>query len=604
MDRPDEPRTTDIFEQLPGYPKPPPAPLPDLGDLRLFTAFNVTDTPLAQRIAHGGMAASGFTSFVKKLKYDELECMLRSINLRLPGVFAPAYSTTSALLDDPRPLTPFQRAAALIFGAYSLYHSVICAELEPDRLRGKSLEMGQYPNLFSTSMILEGRKLALFKSVFEPQISVLVGGRIYLIQMENLETETWVEGLATALERLARHALPLPLEAPSLGLVTAASSFTQERIFNLMAHSPTNAPNLRALRRSFLTLCLDLDSAPETAGESARMAHSTNFTNRWFHSSLQIVVFGNARACLLTSYTAYLDGNVLTRGAAEIQKRAAVYPFAEEAAADDTIFPVQELTWDLDPSTLPVQLYQRAQAEIDNLLDDQTATFELTGMGSAYFDLTHLLPAPAFVLAVQAAASSLSGRTAEINLFSGQSTYCCMDVIQARVSTPAVKQFARAVNLAVDPDDNPDSDPGQARALLQSALESHATVLEAASQHIPTDILMLLFERTRRGGQQFRARTCLAAMQACLVVLRQANRRLMRDVIVSFPAVHPEVLLVGRPGVRSPYVKSFGLHCQIQPDKTVLTLMPGLGWRITNDEVAGQIVKNLKSIAQIATRTG
>ncbi len=154
MDRPDEPRTSDIFEQIPGYPKPDPVPLPDLNDLSLFGKFDVKETNLARRIIHFGMSASGFTKFVEQVHDEELEGLLRTYNLRLPGLLAPVLSATSALLDDPRPLTPFQRAATLVFGAYSLYRSVTSGELEADTLRGKPLEMGQYPNLFSTSLIV------------------------------------------------------------------------------------------------------------------------------------------------------------------------------------------------------------------------------------------------------------------------------------------------------------------------------------------------------------------------------------------------------------------------------------------------------------------
>jgi hypothetical protein len=605
MDRPDQPRASDIFEHISGYPQPPPVPLPDLDDLGLFTAFDIRDTPLARQIVHGGMTASGFTSFVNKLKDDDLEALLRAINLRIPGLFAPVLSATSALLDDPRPLSPFQRAATLIFGAYSLYHSVMTAELEPDNLRSKPLEMGQYPNLFSTSMILEGRMPSLFKSVFEPQISVLIGGRIYLLQLGDLETETWVEGLATALEKLASQAQPLPPGTPALGLVTAANSPTQMRIFNLMAHSPTNAPNLRALRRSFLTLCLDLDGVPETAAEAARLAHSTNFANRWFHSSLQLVVFGNARACLITSFTAYLDGNVMTRSASEIQKRAAVYPLAEESTAPPAIYPVQELTWELTPQALPPKLYQRAQEDIHRVLDPQIATFELADFGVSFFETLKLSPVPAFILALQAATSRLAGHPAEINQFASLSAFRCMDVIQVMVSTPAVKQFAQAMELVdLDVNGGQESALTQARALLQPALESQAAVLRKARGQIPTDILMMLYARTRRGSQQIRAQACLSASVFGLILTGQMRLNAMRDVIVSHPTIYPEVLLLGRPGARLPYVKSFGLHYQIWPDKTVLTVMPGQHWQVPNAEVADQIAHSLRTLARIVPRTG
>ncbi len=56
------------------------------------------------------------------------------------------------------------------------------------------------------------------------------------------------------------------------------------------------------------------------------MAHRDNPDNRWWYASLQLVVFGNAKAAALCCFSAYLDGNVMMRGAAEIVRRAAAAP--------------------------------------------------------------------------------------------------------------------------------------------------------------------------------------------------------------------------------------------------------------------------------------
>jgi len=249
MDRPDEPRTTDLYENNLGYAQPPVISLPDLDDLSLFAAFKVKNNPLAHALLNAGMSASGLRQFVQSLKPDELEAILRANNLRLPGLFAPVLSATAALLADPRPLSPYQRAATLIFGAYSLHRSIQAAELEPDHRHGQTLEMGQYPNLFSTSLIVEGDKPRLFKSIFEPQITVLIAGRIYLIQLGDLKSEIWVENLAVCLQQLCATSTPLAAHEIAPGTLTAADSRTQVRIFNQLAANPAVAPNLRLLRR-------------------------------------------------------------------------------------------------------------------------------------------------------------------------------------------------------------------------------------------------------------------------------------------------------------------------------------------------------------------
>ena len=599
MDRPDEPRTTDLYENNLGYAQPPVISLPDLDDLSLFAAFKVKNNPLAHALLNAGMSASGLRQFVQSLKPDELEAILRANNLRLPGLFAPVLSATAALLADPRPLSPYQRAATLIFGAYSLHRSIQAAELEPDHRHGQTLEMGQYPNLFSTSLIVEGDKPRLFKSIFEPQITVLIAGRIYLIQLGDLKSEIWVENLAVCLQQLCATSTPLAAHEIAPGTLTAADSRTQVRIFNQLAANPAVAPNLRLLRRSFLTLCLDLELTPESPAEAARLAHSANQSNRWFHSSLQLVVFGNAQACTIMSFTAYLDGNTMMRGSAEIQSRAAVFPLQlENPNPADQPFPVQELQWDLDAKTLPPGLVQRAQAEIQAVLDNsQPATINLPGLGREFLESRHLPPIPTFILALQAAANRAAGRPLAINQFVSLAAYRCMDLTTANLSAAPVQQFAQALNLP----GSPGADPARLAELLKQAQETQSAIVHKARQQLPVDVLLMLYLRTRQGFARSRARLSLGASLFSLALLGQASLFPARDVIVSHPEIQPQVLVIGRPGARLNYVRAFGLHYQLWPDQAVLTFMPGLRWKMPNQEMAGLIEENLRKIFAIVT---
>ncbi len=47
--------------------------------------------------------------------------------------------------------------------------------------------------------------------------------------------------------------------------------------------------------------------------------------------------------------------------------------------------------------------------------------------------------------------------------------------------------------------------------------------------------------------------------------------------------------MVGRPGVRLPYVRYFGLHYQMLDDRTRFTVRPGLSWRISNADLAAAL---------------
>lgn len=597
MDRPDEPRTTDLYEKIPGYAQPAVIPFPDLDDLSLFSDFNLKNSSFSRSLLGAGLSASGMRSFVQSQKPDDLEAYLRTTNLRLPGLFAPVLSATAALLDDPRPLSPHQRAATLIFGAYSLYRSIQSAGLEADTLHGQPLEMGQYPNLFSTSLIVEAGRPRLFKSIFEPQITVLHAGHIYLLQLGDLKDETWVEDLAEALARLCpADQAPLPAES-SPAWLTAADSRTQIRLFSSLATDPLNAANLRALRRSFITLCLDLDTQPESPAEAARLAHSTNPANRWFHSSLQLIVFGNSRAGTIMSFTAYLDGNTMMRGSAEIQSRAAVFPLRQDAsAASPQDFPLQELSWNLDGKVLPPALLQHARTEINAVRDDtQPATFYLPGSGRQFFENLRLPPIPTFILALQAAADRAAGRPQAISQFVSLAAYRCMDLTTAAVSTPAVRRFSQALNQGGTVGDA----PGQLAELLSQALDTQTAVVQKARQQLPIDVLLFLFLRSRRGAARTRARLALGATLFSLALTGQASLFPARDIIVSSPAILPQVLVIGRPGARLNYVRSFGLHYQLWPDQAVLTFMPGLRWKVPNQDLTNLIAENIGKISTI-----
>jgi hypothetical protein len=67
-----------------------------------------------------------------------------------------------------------------------------------------------------------------------------------------------------------------------------------------------------------------------------------------------------------------------------------------------------------------------------------------------------------------------------------------------------------------------------------------------------------------------------------------------REILVSHPEIYPGVPVVGRPGVRLPYVTCFGLRYQIWEDKTVVTVMPGVRWKTPNADLAGLLKSNLE----------
>jgi len=316
-------RTRDIYEHVPGYIIPPSVPLPDPDDPGALESLGVKPGGFSDAMAGLATTLMGFKSFQRQLP-ERIDDLLRTTNLRGPGLFAPVIAATLVMKDDERDLAPLERAATLLFAARSLRDDIMSAQLPQDELRGDPLEMGQYPNLFGTSLIVDGKTPRIFKTDKVTQITVAVGGRFYVLEVGDLSGETSFEQVVEALEKIVEQARAHPLAEgePSPGILTSGTAKTQIRAFSTMQQVEANASSLEALRHSLLTLCLDLESEPADYAEAGYLAHTGNPDNRWHNSSLQLVVFGNARAAAICNFNAYVDGNTMMRGVAELQRRA------------------------------------------------------------------------------------------------------------------------------------------------------------------------------------------------------------------------------------------------------------------------------------------
>lgn len=346
----DRERTNDLYEIIPGYPKPPLIPLPDSDELDNPEELGLKNHFISRLILSFAKKMLGFDAFYKEFSANP-EPVLRRSDLREPGLFTPVISATLALKDEPGVNDPFTRAAKLILGARTLYHDITTARLKPDIHRDQILEMGQYPNLFSTCQVVDGRTARIFKSTENSQITVIANGQIYILKVWSANKYLSVKQLRAALEHISLDAQYLTGYSP--GILTAASNKTQFRAFKKLRKAATNRDSLEIIKHSFLTICLDLNEQPVDYAEAARMIHSGNYTNRWFHSSLQIVVFRNAKAGIICNFSTYLDGNTMVRAAAEIYCRSTeIYPENEKTVNSENLPPAVRLNWDFDPSIL------------------------------------------------------------------------------------------------------------------------------------------------------------------------------------------------------------------------------------------------------------
>lgn len=583
-------RTRDVYEQIPAYPKPPLVPLPTLEELdTLLTDLGQPRGSLARAVTDFTLGLTRFRPFLRALP-DRIEELLRGSNLRLPGLFAPVIAATLALEDDPRGLEPLTRAATLICAARSFHADLMSGRLPPDTYRGETLEMGQYPNFFSTHQIIEGKSTRLFKSSQHSQVNVMVNGQMYLLPIGEPGAELSVgqiaAGLAQIVERAGQETDQPGRRSPAL--LTAALHRTQYRGFAALQQRPCNLEALAALRHTFLTVCLDLDDRPESHAAAARQAHSQHLDNRWFHASLQFVVFGNARACAVCNFTAYLDGNTMMRGGAEFQRRAASCMVDDASRPAANLLPAAplKLNWET-----PEPLLAQARRDLKPVLDDQPATFEIADFGRNWLTSHSAEAVPTFILALQLTAMRLTGQPARITQFVTMSRYRCTDLTTAVVSTPEVLRFAAAAAQET-------TQPGAVAALFQPAINSQRQAVRAAREHLGLPIIFNLLVQARRGAAQLL--TAAAFMLRALLLQRMGlSKDWERQILVSHPEIYPEVPVIGRPGIRIPYVKYFGLHYQIWADKTVITLMPGLRWQIPNTRLIADLTDSLRYIQRV-----
>lgn len=581
-------RTRDVFEEKKGYSKPPLIPLPEPGDLSSLDKLGIKPGKISHGIVKAAMFATGFKSFQRQLP-DNLESILRRNDMRGGGLFAPVISATLVLKDDPRNLNPIERAATLVCAARSLWEDIITGKLEPDRYGDQVLEMGQYPNLFSTCLIFDGKRPRIFKSINVSQVVVVIARRFFLLNISNLGSETALEQLKDAFSKLVLLTREKGFENFELspGILTSASNKTQQKAFSRLQRFPINRESLAILRHSFLTLCLDFDLEPSSYTEAAKIGHIGNFGNRWFHSSLQLVVFGNAKAGTICNFSTYLDGNTMMRGSAELQRRAAAYPINNgKSKTFVSLNKPTELQWKVHRSII-----QQAQRDVQLVKDNQPATFEIKNIGKKFLTDHKITPVPAFILALQMTANHFAGKMVKIIQFLSMSKYRCMDRVNAMVTTPEVNRFVEYM-------EQEDMQRDEAKKLLHKAIESQNQECRRSRQYLLVPAMFTLFLRSKRGLGRLYIMLVAAIAYIPLKILGLIKSPKC-EVPVSHPEIYPEIPIVGRPGIRLPYVKYFSLNYQILDDKIIITMMPGLRWRVPNEKLIAVLKENLERIKSV-----
>ena len=579
-------RTRLLYEDIPGCPR---APFFDLGakdGLASFEPLGVVLNFWSKSLLNLALRLCG----VRGIQRDSaaVENLLRSVNLR-KNFFAPVMSATVAIADHPSPIEPLRRAAALLLAARAIHKDLVHGCFSPDQYNSQSLEMGQYPNLFSTAVTYDGKCLRLYKSTCTSQITVLAGNRIYSVDFGPSD-DFWTQcHLVKTFEQIFSLAQAMGSNSDrSSALMSGSKTRTQAQIMAHLLKNPSGAESLNALRHSFLTLCLDLNHFPASAAEAAALAHSRNPANRWYNSALQIVIFGNSKACLIFNYNAYLDGNVQTRAASEIYRRSrtanveAVTDLRSPAAvqARELILPV------------PPELLERARKDIAAVSDHQQPTFAIDGFGRQLFASLDLDAVPAFVAALQLAVFRVTGQIPRIKQLLTMSKYRYMDLAIASVTTPQMIAFLNCMQ-------SQGADRKRQKAQLHAAIDSQSAICRKARRYLPLNRLPPLLAESKGGLRGIYIKGLMKITKRLLRALGLADFG-RDDVLISHPRIYDEIPLLGRPGVRLPYLRYFGLHYQIWDDRIVLTWMPSVKWHVSNARLTEELARALRDITQIA----
>ncbi len=574
-----------FFEEYRGRTTARQMPLQPLDPAAAFEAFGIRNTAFARLLAAAAFRASGFARFHRRLP-DRLDNLVEgSYRVAATG---PVVAATMALVDAPSAPGPFLRAAAMIKACWDINRELRDGTFAPDEHRGEPLEMRQYLNLFGTMSVFDGKEFRLFKTADERRLLVLARGRPFVVDLGAGSAEPSVSSMAEALERAwnqSDHAQPGG-EDGGFGWVSCLPlTQQQEQLANVLA-DPSSARSYDLLRSTFLTLCLDIESKPADFAEEARAAHSGNCGNRWFHASVQLVVFGNAKASVICDFNAGLGGNTMMRAAAEIHRRSLPFLGSHVQAPSPAEVRVESLAWTLDRA-----IAQGNAAAMGPLLDTQQATFELRGRGREAFAARGLDPVPVFSTAVQHAVFRLTGRFVRVRQFVSQAKYRAHNVALALVSTREMRALIDA--LAV-----PGPDRDVVGTLFRAAVDAQRQQNRNARSYVSVARALQLFRSVQSDK---RAPRVLGVMFSALRALKLQKPVPPTDVVLSHPDLFPDVPIMGRPGIRLPYVGCFGLHYLIWDDRITVTVMPSTAWTIPNTQLIAEIESCLDRLAAIGT---
>jgi len=512
--------------------------------------------------------------------------LLRTVNLRTPGLFAPIISATILLEESRQKVHWLDRATALVMAALEFKRDLFAGNVIQDTRHGKPLEMGQYPNLFGTMLVIQNKHVQFHKNPNAEAILVLVNGNLFRVPIRE-DFHVMRHRLEQCVEAGKRQAKAI---ASSPGWLTAASNAFQLRAWKHILANETHQRMFGLIRDTLFTVCLDTPINPDSPSEAARLVHLGNPGNRFYLAGTQLVIFPNGTAGVVLNFTAYIDGNPMSRFAQEIYHRSErllrrISDLPKRTEEMVSLFKPNPIELRISP-----KIIEKAQRQIQSVQDLQPHTIVLENIGRDNFGNLKQHAVPLFVLALMASVYELTGHIPVVEQFVSLAHYRCMGLTRQVVTTPECKAACKALSEK--------QLSAETWQVVLQAVHRQKQVVQVAQRYFPLTSLEALYFKQLGTGRKILF-MWLFRLRRFLMALTGQRLRWPTDVLISHPRIFQAYTIIGRPGVRLPYVRQFGLHYQIHPRKTVLIFMPGMTWRYPNHLVAEKIEKYLRKLVDL-----
>lgn len=461
-------------------------------------------------------------------------------------------SYSVALKKDSRQVDQFERAAILIRAALDFYSELCEGRLAQDLIRGEPAEMGQYFNIFGCNLV-PGALDYMQRVDSCEYIVVCIAERYYKM---NISAQVTVDDLFTTLSEMsaeAQKSKPKPL-----GWVSVAPRALCREIYN---------SDFACFEKAFFVVCLDEDKVPSEKSFFQNMQVS-HCGNRWFHSSLQLVVNRAGNAGAILSNRNYIDGNVGGRFCDEIYQRSTKIELPRKLKF---------------ASACSFQSIQISLSELDLRRSSDSVAPYVNKQDYCYTVKMHTAPGgkkdSLFIAALLLATARYYGEPLKVIHLCNMSKYMHLGLTHAFVTTKEFSLFSNFVRNGV-------YDKRIAKALLEDFFNSKEQSLK--------------FARSSTWLAHNLAKTVCEHMTSFKLLLKLFFlKHAKAQVLTSHPQEFSSIDSFGRPGVLLPQVSHFGLHYMFKSDHIDLVFMPETSNAASMIELSKEIQKSWDEICEI-----